>query len=235
MTYSMCVCAGVCVFSLSVVCNSASAWAVARQAPLSMGLSRQEHWEGCHALLQGPFLTQGSNRVSSIPCAGRRVRYHQRRFCDDLFPPLFPSRRWTPRAQDSCCPQGRTGDMLGTQRAWAGWKGDYAHWGFEEQRVRERRTSRAAPQSRDRNAGRRCLRVQFPGTNLYSRSRVWWPQVSKNTHGLLVITVNWKLRTRRNSLVVQWLRLCTFPAEGRGSIPGQGTEIPQSMWCGQIN
>ena len=31
------------------------------QAPLSMGFSRQELWLGCHALLQGIFLTQGSN------------------------------------------------------------------------------------------------------------------------------------------------------------------------------
>ena len=34
---------------------------VARQAPLSMGFPRQEHWSGCHFLLQGIFLTQGSN------------------------------------------------------------------------------------------------------------------------------------------------------------------------------
>ena len=34
---------------------------VARQAPLSVGFSRQEHGGGCHAILQGIFLTQGSN------------------------------------------------------------------------------------------------------------------------------------------------------------------------------
>ena len=34
---------------------------VALQAPLSMGFSRQGYWSGCHALLQGIFLTQGSN------------------------------------------------------------------------------------------------------------------------------------------------------------------------------
>ena len=34
-------------------------------------------------------------------------------------------------------------------------------------------------------------------------------------------------------LVVQWLRLCTFNAEGIGSIPGQGTKIPHVTWCGQ--
>ena len=30
-----------------------------------------------------------------------------------------------------------------------------------------------------------------------------------------------------NSLAVQWLGLCTFIAKGTGSIPGQGTKIPQ--------
>ena len=31
-----------------------------------------------------------------------------------------------------------------------------------------------------------------------------------------------------NSLAVQWLGLCTFTAEGPGSILGQGTKIPQA-------
>ena len=39
----------------------ATQWTVAHQAPLSMGLSRQEYWSGLHALLQGIFLTQGLN------------------------------------------------------------------------------------------------------------------------------------------------------------------------------
>ena len=37
----------------------------------------------------------------------------------------------------------------------------------------------------------------------------------------------------RNSLVVQWLGLCAFTAEGLGSIPGQGTKIPQATWHSQ--
>ena len=37
----------------------------------------------------------------------------------------------------------------------------------------------------------------------------------------------------RNSLLVQWLGLCTFTAKGLGSIPGQGPNIPQAMFCGQ--
>ena len=28
--------------------------------------------------------------------------------------------------------------------------------------------------------------------------------------------------------MIQWLRVCAFTAEGVGSIPGQGTEIPQA-------
>ena len=36
-----------------------------RQAPLSMGCSRQEYWSGSPRLLQGIFLTQGSNPALS--------------------------------------------------------------------------------------------------------------------------------------------------------------------------
>ena len=41
----MCVCVCVCE-SLSRVQPFATAWAVAHQAPLSMGFSRQEYWSG---------------------------------------------------------------------------------------------------------------------------------------------------------------------------------------------
>ena len=36
-------------------------WTVAHQVPLSIGFSRQEYWSSYHFLLQGVFLTQGSN------------------------------------------------------------------------------------------------------------------------------------------------------------------------------
>ena len=32
-----------------------------------------------------------------------------------------------------------------------------------------------------------------------------------------------------NSLVVQWLGLCTLTAKSPGSIPGSGTNIPQAV------
>ena len=46
---------------LSCVPLFVTPWAVAHQAPLLMGFLRQEYWSGCHFLLQGIFLTQGSN------------------------------------------------------------------------------------------------------------------------------------------------------------------------------
>ena len=51
-----------CVLSrFSHVQLCATRWTVARQAPLSMGFSRQEYWSGLHVFLQGVFPTQGSN------------------------------------------------------------------------------------------------------------------------------------------------------------------------------
>ena len=37
----------------------------------------------------------------------------------------------------------------------------------------------------------------------------------------------------RNSLVIQWLELCTFTAKGPGSVPGRGTKISQAIRHGQ--
>ena len=53
--------------------DSAALWTVAPQARPSMGFSRQEYWSGLHFLLQGIFLTQGSNShllLSSPALAG---------------------------------------------------------------------------------------------------------------------------------------------------------------------
>ena len=60
----------------------ATLWTITLQAPLSMRFSRQGKWSGLHALLQGIFLTQGSNlhllcllhwQVGSLPLA---LPYH---------------------------------------------------------------------------------------------------------------------------------------------------------------
>ena len=50
-------------------------WTVACQAPLSMGLPRQEYWSGLPFLLQGIFLTQGSN-PGFLHC--KQIHYHLR-------------------------------------------------------------------------------------------------------------------------------------------------------------
>ena len=51
-----------CVFScFSHVWFFVTPWTVAHQSPLSIGFSRQEYWSGCHFIIQGVFLTQGSN------------------------------------------------------------------------------------------------------------------------------------------------------------------------------
>ena len=59
--------------SHSVMSDSATLWTLACQAPLSMGFSKQEHWMGCHSILQGIFPTQGSN-PGLLHC--RQILYH---------------------------------------------------------------------------------------------------------------------------------------------------------------
>ena len=57
---------------LSQVQLFATLGTVAHQAPLFMGLSRQEG----HFLLQGIFQTQGRNPISCISCTGRQILYN---------------------------------------------------------------------------------------------------------------------------------------------------------------
>ena len=56
----------------SCVWLCAALWTIVCQAPLSMKNTRV----GCHALLQGIFLTQGSNHGSYVSCIDRQVLYH---------------------------------------------------------------------------------------------------------------------------------------------------------------
>ena len=51
----------VCLWVLSCVQPCETTWIVARQAPLSMGLSGQEYWSGLPCPPPGGFPTQGSN------------------------------------------------------------------------------------------------------------------------------------------------------------------------------
>ena len=49
----------------------------------------------------------------------------------------------------------------------------------------------------------------------------------------VTLLANAKIPNLGNSLVVQWLGLHAFTAEGLGSIPGQRTKIPQAASRGQ--
>ena len=51
----------------------ATPWTVAHQVPLSNEFSRKEYQSGFHSLLQGIFLTQGSN-LGLLHC--RQILYH---------------------------------------------------------------------------------------------------------------------------------------------------------------
>ena len=44
---------------------------------------------------------------------------------------------------------------------------------------------------------------------------------------------SWERKREGNSLGVQQLGLCSFIAEGPGSIPAQGNKIPEASWWGQ--
>ena len=67
-------------------------WAVASQAPLSMGFSRPEYWTGLPCLLQGIFLTQGLNLhlLCLLHCQGGSL---------PLLPPGNPQSRTTTHAK----------------------------------------------------------------------------------------------------------------------------------------
>ena len=59
--------------SHSVVSNSATPWTVACQAFCPWNSPGKNTWVGCHFLLQGIFLTQGSNQGF---LHGRQILYH---------------------------------------------------------------------------------------------------------------------------------------------------------------
>ena len=55
----------------------ANLWTIARQAPLSMGFSRQEYWSGLPHPLQPLPNPRDQTQVSYVSCIGRRDPYHK--------------------------------------------------------------------------------------------------------------------------------------------------------------
>ena len=67
----------VCVISHSVMSDSVPPWTAARQAPLSVGFSRQEYCSGLPCPPPGGLPDPGIKPESlNISCIGRRVLYH---------------------------------------------------------------------------------------------------------------------------------------------------------------
>ena len=89
---------------LSCVWLFETPWTVAHEALLSLGFSRQDYWSGCPALLQGIFLTQGSNlgllsllhwQVGSlVPAPPGKPQWEA---CRRLKQPVAGVRQWPPR------------------------------------------------------------------------------------------------------------------------------------------
>ena len=61
---------------ISVASDSATPRTTARQAPLSMGFSRQEHWSGLPHASPGDLPAPGIEPTSHISCISRHVLYH---------------------------------------------------------------------------------------------------------------------------------------------------------------
>ena len=60
----------------SCVRHFATLWAVAHQAPLSMGFTRREYWSSWPFPSPGYPSSQGGTSVSYVSCIGRCVLYH---------------------------------------------------------------------------------------------------------------------------------------------------------------
>ena len=66
-----------CAYWLSRVQGFVTLWTVARQAPLSMGLLRQEYWSRLASPPPGGLLDPGIEPASlNVSCIGRRILYH---------------------------------------------------------------------------------------------------------------------------------------------------------------
>ena len=60
----------------SVASDSATPWTVASQAPLSMGFSRQECWNGLPFPSPGHLPNPGIEPMSLESCTGSLILYH---------------------------------------------------------------------------------------------------------------------------------------------------------------
>ena len=84
----------------SCVWLCATPWTVARQAPLSMGFSRQEYWSRLLCPPSGDLPDPGSNPRLSVCCMGSQILYHWR---DLGSPPVLYIVVSVRQSQTLCC------------------------------------------------------------------------------------------------------------------------------------
>ena len=73
----------------------ATPWTVARQAPLSMGFSRQEYWSGLS--FPSPGDLPRPRDLNCMSCIGRQILYHwatRKALCQNYWSLNFPTREW---------------------------------------------------------------------------------------------------------------------------------------------
>ena len=98
---------------------------------------------------------------------------------------------------------------------------------------------RGGPPRQNFPSGLRYPLPQLPGVLVVDGCHVVCSQMKTPTSPKVHIPfpgtgyIQWLVRRGGDSLLVQWLRLHTSTAGGPGSIPGQGTKIPQAALCGQ--
>ena len=105
----------VCAKLLSHIQLFGTPWTAAHQAPLSMGLSREEYWGGLPFPFSGVFSTQGWNPSPAVCYTGGQVLYHS-----TTWKVHKPPRLWCPitAAQDQDKgrnPRNTTEDALSDQ------------------------------------------------------------------------------------------------------------------------
>ena len=69
-------------------------------------------------------------------------------------------------------------------------------------------------------------------TNIFPKHIVDCLNVLSSTVAISHVELFKLIKIRGNSLVVQWLGLCAFTAEGLGSVSGWGTKILQAVQRG---
>ena len=98
-------CMHACLSHFSCVWLFATLWAVAHQAPLSMGFSRQEYWSGLPCPPPGFLHNPGIKTTSLVSSIGRQILYHWATWEDTgklILPPFYRTAAAAAKSLQSC-------------------------------------------------------------------------------------------------------------------------------------